>query len=95
MVHTVPDSVRSVGPPQVKGDAPASRRIPVRPESVGGDAVELSSAAKAGLAPEENAPIRVELVERVRKEIADGTYMTEDKLSKALDRLIDRALSQV
>ncbi len=33
--------------------------------------------------------IRWELVERVRKEIAEGTYETEEKLEQALDRLLD------
>jgi negative regulator of flagellin synthesis FlgM len=34
--------------------------------------------------------IRVELVARVRKEIADGTYDTPEKLEAALERLIAR-----
>jgi len=35
-------------------------------------------------------PIRMELVERIRKEIADGTYDTQGKWEAALDRLLDR-----
>ena len=31
--------------------------------------------------------IRWDLVERIRKEIAEGTYDTEEKLEKALERL--------
>ena len=34
--------------------------------------------------------IRIDLVVRVRKEIADGTYDTPDKLEAALERLIAR-----
>ena len=34
--------------------------------------------------------VRVELVARVRKEIADGTYDTPEKLEAALERLIGR-----
>jgi hypothetical protein len=34
--------------------------------------------------------IRIELVERVRKEIAKGTYETPEKWEIALDRLLDR-----
>jgi len=34
--------------------------------------------------------IRVDLVARVRKEIADGTYDTPEKLEAALERLIAR-----
>ena len=33
--------------------------------------------------------IRWELVDRVRKEIAEGTYETEEKLEKALERMLD------
>ena len=32
--------------------------------------------------------IRWDLVERIRKEIAEGTYETQEKLEKALDRLL-------
>ena len=35
-------------------------------------------------------PIRTELVARVRKEIAAGTYDTEEKWEAALDCLLDR-----
>jgi hypothetical protein len=34
--------------------------------------------------------VRTELVERVRREIAAGTYETPDKLQEALERLLDR-----
>lgn len=36
------------------------------------------------------APLRMELVERIRKEIAAGTYDTEVKWEAALDRLLNR-----
>ena len=35
-------------------------------------------------------PIRTELVARIRKEIAAGTYDTQEKWEAALDRLLDR-----
>ena len=38
----------------------------------------------------EDRPIRRELVERVRREIAAGTYETPEKLEAALARLLDR-----
>ena len=38
----------------------------------------------------DDPPIRKELVERVRREIAAGTYDTEEKWEAALDRLLDR-----
>ena len=38
----------------------------------------------------ESTPMRMELVERIRKEIAAGTYDTQEKWDAALDRLLDR-----
>ena len=35
-------------------------------------------------------PIRTELVERLRQEIAGGAYDTQEKWEAALDRLLDR-----
>ncbi len=40
--------------------------------------------------PPPDAPIRTDLVQRVRKEIANGAYDTPEKWNKALDRLLDR-----
>ena len=37
----------------------------------------------------EGAPIRTELVDRIRKEIAAGTYDTHEKWEAALDRMLD------
>jgi hypothetical protein len=37
-----------------------------------------------------NTDIRIELVQRVRREIAVGTYETPEKWEAALDRLLDR-----
>ena len=38
----------------------------------------------------DDAPIRTELVERVRREIAEGTYDTPEKWDIALDRLLNQ-----
>jgi len=40
--------------------------------------------------PPADAPIRTELVQRIRKEIAEGTYDTPEKWEAALDRLQER-----
>ena len=45
---------------------------------------------KRKASPKEKSPIRTDLVNRVRKEIADGTYDTDAKWDAALDRLLDR-----
>jgi anti-sigma28 factor (negative regulator of flagellin synthesis) len=40
--------------------------------------------------PRDESTIRAELVERVRREIAEGTYDTPEKMAIALDRLLNR-----
>jgi hypothetical protein len=39
---------------------------------------------------EHPSPIRVELVQRIRREIAQGTYETPEKWEAALDKLCAR-----
>ena len=51
------------------------------------DAVELSEVAREQMAPPESPPIREALVERVRAEIAAGTYLTDEKLNAAVSRM--------
>lgn len=51
------------------------------------DRVELSS-------PSADAPIRTDLVRRIREEIANGTYLTEERLSGAIDGLARDVLSR-
>lgn len=52
-----------------------------------------SSSNDSGLAKDrhraerENAPIRFELVQRIRRQIADGTYDTPEKFEAALDEM--------
>jgi negative regulator of flagellin synthesis FlgM len=54
-----------------------------------GDSVTISSAAEAAVQQAETAGIRQDVVNRVRSEIAAGTYETPAKLDVALDRLLD------
>jgi hypothetical protein len=53
----------------------------------------VGRGATARKQPAEGA-IRQELVERVRREIAAGTYETPEKWEAALDRFLDRHLPQ-
>lgn len=56
----------------------------VRAES---DAVELSGAASEHVGTAER-PVRTNLVQRIRAEIAAGTYLTDEKLDAAIDGLM-------
>lgn len=53
------------------------------------DQVELSDRARLLSQLRETPEIRSELVDRVRAEIADGTYLTADKLDRAADNFIN------
>ncbi|MBL8764129.1 MAG: flagellar biosynthesis anti-sigma factor FlgM [Phycisphaerae bacterium] len=52
------------------------------------DRVELSDEARALSQLALDPPIREDLVSRVRSEIEAGTYLTDDKLDAAVNRLL-------
>ena len=60
------------------------------PSPLPGPVSRAWSADAPGKADREDRPIRTELVARVRREIAAGTYDTEEKFEKALDKLLQR-----
>jgi flagellar biosynthesis anti-sigma factor FlgM len=53
------------------------------------DTVNLSEQARYLDALRENKDVRVDLVQRIRAEIAAGTYESFDKFDKAVDGLIE------
>ena len=76
-----------INPPHAPfGNKPAQEAAKTQ---ASGDRVEISPAAEAAIRATEAGDIRVDLVNRVRSEIADGTYETPEKLDAALDRMLD------
>ena len=53
------------------------------------DELDISDAGRLMEQAKGVPEIRQDLVERIRGQIADGTYETRDKLDIALDRLLD------
>jgi anti-sigma28 factor (negative regulator of flagellin synthesis) len=53
------------------------------------DRVEISETAQALSLADPGAGIRAEKVAEIRQAIADGTYLTEDKIAIAADRLLE------
>ena len=53
------------------------------------DVVEISNAAKLAARVDQIPEVRTELVERVRAEIAAGTYETSEKIEIAANKLLD------
>lgn len=67
------------------GVRPAGRREEHASPTRGVDRVELSTGVRAGQNDPE-APVRLELVRRVREALAKGTYETSEKVAIAADR---------
>lgn len=65
--------------------APSVGETPTR----GGDKVEFSQKAQLLSRLAKLPDIRKDLVDRVKSEIAKGTYDTDDKLNGALDGLLE------
>lgn len=86
---TVPHVAGRIGPQgrRSKDSAPAD---PSAARGRGLDQVELSETARrAGVAGAVgDMSVRTELVERVRREIAEGTYETDEKLDVTVERLL-------
>jgi negative regulator of flagellin synthesis FlgM len=84
-----------IGPSQVHGphgiNAPHApfRAKPEAKTQAAGDQVTISPAAEAAIQAAETGAVRQDLVNRIRAEIAAGTYETPDKLDVALDRMLD------
>ena len=69
-------------PAQPTAQAPAAGQVPA-------DLFEISPAAQAAIQAAETGEVRQELVDRIRAEIAEGTYETVEKLDLAVQRLLD------
>jgi hypothetical protein len=75
-------------------DGPLSRSAPWWLDPAPAPASPPAAADRGTLPPENpSSPdqrFRLELVERVRREIAEGRYDTPEKLQAALERLLDQ-----
>lgn len=58
------------------------------PQAVG-DTIEISNVARLAAQVHELPDVRTDLVQRVKAEIAAGTYETSDRLDVALERLME------
>ncbi len=78
-------------PSESGAQATSSNANPVDQVSFSAEAQQLMKAQASGAteAPAATEGIRVDKVAEIRRAIADGSYETEDKMSAALDRLLD------
>jgi negative regulator of flagellin synthesis FlgM len=78
---------QQISPPhasRVSGAAETSTTAPIQ------DEVSISDAARIADASNQTAGIRQDRVDSIRAQIASGTYETPEKLSAAMDRLLDQ-----
>jgi anti-sigma28 factor (negative regulator of flagellin synthesis) len=88
MVNGVTNPVNATTQSTVRSGTRAGDEAHLAKERSGqSDAVELSDTARQQIERGGGVPVRAELVERVRAEIAAGTYLTDDKLDAAVNRL--------
>jgi anti-sigma28 factor (negative regulator of flagellin synthesis) len=88
-------SIRSAGRPQsiVANESPSATAIAPRDQlDLSAEALQMSSVGEASSLEntQETDAIRTEKVAAIRRAIADGTYETPERLSGALDRLLDQ-----
>jgi negative regulator of flagellin synthesis FlgM len=87
----IPGSTHVHGPHGINPPHFAPRSQPARsaasPQGV--DRLDISPAAEAAIQAADSGEIRTELVDRLRAQIAAGTYETPERLNVAVDRLLD------
>jgi negative regulator of flagellin synthesis FlgM len=78
-----------VGPkPIEQTHSVAAGDMKVEPPQIS-DVVEISELAKLAARINEIPDVRTDLVQRVRQELAAGTYETREKIDIAVERLMD------
>ena len=83
--------VPGVGPSQGPGEVRKAGRgaPPASPKSADkADSVEISGAAQFKAALGQVPDIRADKVAQIRDQIKAGDYLTDDKINKAIDRLL-------
>ncbi|MEO1497268.1 MAG: flagellar biosynthesis anti-sigma factor FlgM [Planctomycetota bacterium] len=71
------------------GPAPTQQADQVDISPAAAEAAQLAEAAEARAAEKASQPIRTDLVNQLRTQIAGGTYDTAERMDAALDRLLD------
>ena len=80
--------VQGIGAPHFnRTTAPAASNAPASIDTT--DELQLSPAAELASKLSEIPDIRWDRVNSIKAAIADGTYMTDDKMNVALDQLLD------
>ena len=73
----------------IEPSSPIARNPPASEALKITDTVEISAAARLAAKVQQIPEVRTELVERVKAEIAAGTYETPERLEIAVNRLME------
>jgi len=93
------NGINGVQPPSASKPIEPAGAVPPKAapvESAGiSDVVEISQAARLAELVHQLPEIRAELVQRVKAELAAGTYETPERLEIALNNLMDELLGEM
>ena len=88
MINGVTNPVHAATHSTVRSQPPPNEDVRLTEGRVNSsDAVELSEVAREQISRSGSTPIRRELVEQVRAEIAAGKYLTDEKIDAVVNRL--------
>ena len=91
-IHGVPPPI-APRPAEPAGPIPPPNAKVEPPELT--DIVEISDVARFAASVQEIPEVRTELVQRVRGEIATGTYETSERLEIAIEGLMDELFPEL
>ena len=78
-----------VGPQPIDAATPAAQGATKVPPPQVSDVVEISEVAKLAAKIDEVPEIRADLVQRIKDEIAAGTYETPERIEITVERLME------
>ena len=82
-----------IGPGSIEPVNTIGAAQPAADAAMVNDVVEISTIARLAAKVQEIPDVRAELVQRVKAEIAAGTYETPERLEIAVSRLMDEFIS--
>ncbi len=86
------NSVQGAAIPPVNPVSPATAAVPAAPAANVSDVVEISTVAQLAAKVHDLPDVRADLVQRVKDEIAAGTYETPERLEIAVSRLMEELM---
>ncbi len=95
MIQGVNPTIRAPATLAARETAPDEQQVRRGAGRVAVDSLELSEATQEQLDTGRDAQVRNELVQRVRTEIAQGSYLTDDKLERVVEGLVDELLGGI